>query len=98
MVKMSPVHSADTLQVQNFVEITLSHNVSEINVFNVSHRNSRWPPKVAGKVIFVKSQQYTLDTLEIENFDKITLSHMVKEIEANLFFHFWRKCKTAVIF
>ena len=93
--KMSPVHSADTLQVQNFVEITLSRTVSEINAlyteiqdgcqkwresdfyeklpvqipcgykilskslyltsfprlmrFCILCRNSRWPPKVAGK-------------------------------------------------
>ena len=30
--KMSPVHSADTLWVQNFVEIALSHTISEMNV------------------------------------------------------------------
>ena len=29
--KKSPVHSADTLWVKNFVEIALSHSVSEIN-------------------------------------------------------------------
>ena len=29
----SPVDSADTLRVKNFVEIALSHSVSEINVF-----------------------------------------------------------------
>ena len=29
--KMSPVHSADTLQIHNFVEIALSCTVSEIN-------------------------------------------------------------------
>ena len=35
-----PVDSADTLWVQNFVEIT----VCQINVFCVLRRNSRWPP------------------------------------------------------
>ena len=40
-----PVDSADNLQVRNFVEITLSRTVSQINVFCVLRRNSRWPPK-----------------------------------------------------
>ena len=31
--EMSPVHSADTLQVKNFIKITLSRIVSKINVF-----------------------------------------------------------------
>ena len=94
--KMLSVHSADTLRVQNFVEIALSHTIFEINAllrftqkfkmaaksggkrflrkvasrlcrysagqkfhrfshrfqdkrFHISLRNSRWPPKVAGK-------------------------------------------------
>ena len=47
--------------------------------------------KSGGKVIFVKSRQYTLDTLGVENFDKIPLSHMVKEIEANLCFSIFGK-------
>ena len=42
--------------------------------------------KSGGKVIFVKSHQYTLDTLSVENFDEITPSRTVKEIEANLCF------------
>ena len=42
--------------------------------------------KSGGKVIFVKSRQYTLDTLGVENFNEIPVSHMVKEIEANLCF------------
>ena len=44
-----PVHSADTLGVKNFVEITLSQTVSEIKAFCILRRNSRWPPKMAGK-------------------------------------------------
>ena len=42
-----PVYSA--LWVKNFIEIVLSRTVSEISIFNVLRRNSRWPPKVAGK-------------------------------------------------
>ena len=37
--EMSPVDSADNLQVRNFVEITLSRIVSQINVFCVLRRN-----------------------------------------------------------
>ena len=55
--------------------------------------------KSGGKVLFVKSRQYTLG---VENFDKIALSRMVKEIEANLcvfpFLAEIRKFKMAAIF
>ena len=48
----SPVHSADTPRVKNFVEIALSRSVSKIISFCILCRNSRWPPKVAGKRCF----------------------------------------------
>ena len=52
----SPVDSADTLWVKNFVEIALSHSVSEINTFFcILHRNSKWSPKVAGKQLLGKA-------------------------------------------
>ena len=47
--------------------------------------------QAGGKVIFVKSYQYTLDTLGVEKFDKIGLSCTVKEIEASFFFPFLAK-------
>ena len=127
------------MQVRNFIEITLSRIVSQINVFSVLLKISRWPTKnggkvnfakccqytlqipcgskilskslylavfnkceinaflhftqkfkmaakSGGKVIFVKSPQYTLDTLRVKNFDEIPLSRTVQEIEANLYF------------
>ena len=83
---MLPVHSADTLWVQNFVEIALSHTVSKMNALLHFTQKFKRTAKSGGKVIFVKSHQYTLDTLGVENFDKITLSRTVKEIEANLCF------------
>ena len=43
------VDSVDSLWVKNFIEITLSHTVSEIYAFLVLCRNSRWPPKMKGK-------------------------------------------------
>ena len=33
-----PVHSADTLWVKNFVKVTLSHSISEINAFLLFQR------------------------------------------------------------
>ena len=40
-------YSATTLWVKNSVEIALSLMVSEILIFFVFRKNSRWPPKVA---------------------------------------------------
>ena len=69
---MSPVQSADTLRVQNFVEIALSHTVSEMNALLRFTQKYKMAAKSGGKVSFAK------------NFDKIALSRTVKEIEANL--------------
>ena len=51
--KKLPVDSADTLWVKTFFKITLSHSVSKM-LFCVLCKNSRWPPKVAGKRFFGK--------------------------------------------
>ena len=45
-------YSATTLWVKNSVEIALSLTVSEILIFFVFRKNSRWPPKVAKIEIF----------------------------------------------
>ena len=68
------LHSADTLRVQNFVEIALSHTIFEMNALLRFMQKFKMAAKSGGKVIFVKSRQYTLDTLGVENFDKIALS------------------------
>ena len=39
--EMSPVDSADTLGVKNFVEIALSRSVSEINAFYAEIQDGR---------------------------------------------------------
>ena len=88
--KMSPVHSEDTLQVQNFVEITLFRTF-EINALLLFTPKFKMAAKSGGKAIFVKSRQYTLDTLGVENFDELPLSGTVKEIEANLCFSIFIK-------
>ena len=81
----SPVDSSYTLLVKNFVEIALSCTFSEINALLHFMQKFKMAAKCGGKVIFVKSHQYTLDTLGVENFDEIPLSRTVKEI-ANLCF------------
>ena len=52
--KMSLVHSADTLRVQNFVEIAVSHTVSKINALLRFMQKFKMAAKSGGKTIFVK--------------------------------------------
>ena len=52
--KMSPVHSADTLRVQNFVEIALSHTISEKNALLRFMQKFKMAAKSGGKARFVK--------------------------------------------
>ena len=83
------VHSLDTLWVENFDEIALSHTVKEIEgnfCFAIFGKNSKiqngrhfW-----GGENFLKIARVELpDTLRVENFAEIALSRTVKEIEAN---------------
>ena len=91
------VHSLDTLWVENFDEIALSHTVKEIEgnlCFAIFGKNSKiqnghhfW-----GGENFLNFQRvHSLDTLWVENFDEIALSHTVKEIEGNLCFAIFGK-------
>ena len=50
--KMTPVHSADTLRVQNFVEIALSYTISEINALLRFTQKFKMAAKSGGKAIF----------------------------------------------
>ena len=50
-----PVHSTDVLQVKNFVEIALSHTVSEINLCLHFTQKFKMVAKNGGKTIFGKS-------------------------------------------
>ena len=52
--KMSQVHSADTLQVPNFVEIALSHTVSKMNELLHFTQKFKRAAKSGGKAIFAK--------------------------------------------
>ena len=100
--KLQRVHSLDTLWVENFDEIALSHTVTEIEanlcfaIFALSHtgKNSKiqngrhlW----GGENFFKLARVEFSDTLWVENFDEITLSRTVKEIEANLCFAIFGK-------
>ena len=53
----SPVDSADTLRVKNFVEIAPSHTVSEINTFLHFMQKFKMATKNGGKTILGKSHQ-----------------------------------------
>ena len=54
-------------------------------MFCILCRNSRWPPKNGGKVIFAKCGQYTLQIpCGSKIFVEIALSHTVSEVNALL--------------
>ena len=96
--KLQRVHSLDTLWVENFDEIALSHTVKEIEAnwcFVAKIRKFKMAAIFGEGKIFGKLQRvHSLDTLWVENFDEIALSHTVKEIEANWCFAiFGKNCK-----
>ena len=87
--KLQRVHSLDTLWVENFDEIALSHMVKEIEAISVLPFLAKIRKfKMAaifgeGKIFFKLPRVQCLDTLLVENFEEIALSRTVKEIEAN---------------
>ena len=85
----TPVDSADTLRIKNYVEIALSRSIIEINaffVFNTEIQDGRqkWRENNFGEKLPVDSA----DTLWVKKFVKIALSHSISEI--NAFFYFQR--------
>ena len=80
---------SDTLWVENFAEIALSHTVKEIEAnlcFAIFGKNSKiqngrhfWGGEIFSKLARVEFS----DTLSVENFDEIALSLTVSEILAN---------------
>ena len=86
-------YSDTTLRVKNSVEIALSLTVSEILIFFVFRKNSRWPPKVAKIETFQFCIEYFPTTLQIKNCVQIALSLTVSEIFR--FFRFSQKFKMA---
>ena len=91
-LKLPRVHCSDTLWVENFDEIALSHTVKEIEAnscFAIFGENSKWPPFLGRGKFFENCQEYIAQW--VENFDEIALSRTVKEIEANLCFAIFGK-------
>ena len=56
-MKKTPVDSADTLRIKNFVEIALPRSVSEINMFLCFTKKFKMAAESDRKMIFVKSHQ-----------------------------------------
>ena len=73
-------YSATTLRVKNSVEIALSLTVSEILIFFVFRKNSRWPPKVAKIEFFQFHIEYSTTTMQVKISVKMALSLTVSEI------------------
>ena len=85
--KKSPVDSADTLRVQNFVEIAVSRSVSEINAslpFYAEIQDGR--QKWRENDFWEKSPVHSADTLWVKNFVEIALSRSVSQISVFLYF------------
>ena len=78
-------YSATTLWVKNSVEIALSLTVSEILIFFVFRKNSRWPPKVAKIEFFQLHIEYTATTLWVKNSVEIALSISYGFQDINIF-------------
>ena len=71
---------ATTLWVKNSVEITLSLTVSEILIFFVFRKNSRWPTTVAKIEFFQFHIEYSATTLPVKNSVEIALSYGFRDI------------------
>ena len=92
--KMSPVDSAATLRVKNFIEITLSRSVSEINVFLRLTQKFKMAAKSGIENNFCEKLPVDCtNTLWVKNFVKIALSDSVSEINTSL--HLMQKFKMA---
>ena len=60
--KLQRVHSLDTLWVENFDEIALSHTVKEIEAnlcFAIFGENSKWPPFLGRGKFLENCKEYT---------------------------------------
>ena len=83
------LHSLNTLWVENFDEIALSHTVKEIEAnlcFAIFGKNSKIQNGrhfLGGENFLKIAILHSLDTLWVENFNEIALSLTVSEILAN---------------
>ena len=94
---MPRVHFLDTLWIENFDEIALSHTVKEIEanlcfaIFGKNLKIQNGRHFRGGEIFFKIAKNTMLKYLWVENFDEIALSRKVKEIEANLCFAIFGK-------
>ena len=72
----SPVDSADTPRVKNFVEIIISLPFQDKHIFCVLCRNEKWQPND----FWEKSPVDSADTVCVKNSVEIALHHSVSEI------------------
>ena len=93
--KKSPLDSADTLWVKNFVKIALSRSISKINAFLCLTQKFKMAAKSGGKMFFFCEIMPvdSADTVRVKNFVEIAQFRSVSEI--NTFLHFTQKFKTA---
>ena len=90
-----PVDFALTLGVKNFVEIALSHTISEKNVFFAFNAEIQDDCHKWGKPFFCeKMPVHSPHTLVVKNCIKIALSRTISEI--NAFLCFMQKFKMTV--
>ena len=81
--KKSPVDSADTMRVKNFVEIAPSCSISEINVFLCLTQKFKMATKSGGKTFFCKIMPVdSADSLRVKHFVEIALSHSFQDKHA----------------
>ena len=87
----SPVDSADTLRVKNFIKIALSRTVIEMNAFyaEIQDGHQKWQEND----FWEKSPVESADTLRVKICVKIDLCHTISEID--VFLCFTQKFKMA---
>ena len=86
--------SVCSLRVKNFIEISLSRTISEINVFLHFMQKFKMATKRGMKMNFWQTvADDSVNTLQVKNFVEITLSLTISEI--NAFLHFKQKFKMA---
>ena len=88
--------SAYTLQIKNFIEMAVSHIISEINVFLYFKQKFNMGIKSGGKTIFGKSFRKLYTYPVGQNFAKMTLSHPVSKIKRFVHFHHCKIQKIAI--
>ena len=89
-----PVDSGDIVRLKNFIEIALSHSISEISGFLHLMLKFKMATKSGGKNDFCEKWPVDSgDIVRLKNFIEIALSHSISEISG--FLHLMLKFKMA---